>query len=98
MERVKLDLVVTGSNEEIKELLILLRKIQWCGRTGSSRTIPIHVDGDGSARLDFYVNNKEFDPNWIDTCKDIKEIVSLDLDKMKKVADGDDFETQYIGE
>ena len=96
--RAKLDLVVTGGNEEIRELLILLRKIQWCGRTGSSRTIPIHVDGDGSARLSFYVNNQEFNPDWIDTCKDIKEVVSLDMEKMKKVSDGDDFELQFIGE
>jgi hypothetical protein len=96
--RAKLDLVVTGGDEEIRELLILLRKIQWCGRTGCSRKIPVFVDGDGSARLSFYVNNQEFNPDWIDTCKDIKEIVSLDMEKMKKVGEGDDFELQCIGE
>ena len=106
MSQSKLDLTVIGGKEEIKELLFVLSKIQWLGMIGSGRTIPVHVDGDGSARLKFYIKDvpKEKDgqkidvKSWIEDYTSVLELVELDKDILKKVSDGDDFETQYIGE
>jgi len=105
MSQSKLDLTVIGGKEEIKELLFVLSKIQWLGMIGSGRTIPVHVDGDGSARLKFFVKDvpkenegKEVDPDWIKDYTNVLELVQLDKKKLEKVSDGDDFETQYIGE
>jgi len=103
--KTKLDITVIGGKEEIKELLIVLSKIEWLGRIGAGRKIPIVVDGDGSADLKFYIKNippsedgKPVDSKWIEDCTSILELVELDPDKLKKVGDGDDFEEQYIGE
>ena len=105
MSLTKLDLTVVGGAEEIKELLLVLGKIQWLGMIGSSRTIPVHVDGDGSARLKFFVKNvpkeldgQKIDPKWKEDYTALLELVTLDKKQLKKVGDGDDFETQYIGE
>lgn len=86
-----LDIRVVGEKEEINELLIILRKIQWCGSVGAGRTIPIYVDGDGSGRLSFGLKIN-------DKIKPIEKHVILDEEKMTKVSDGDDFETHWIGE
>jgi hypothetical protein len=77
MSRKYIDVRITAlSDADIKDILILLRKIQWCGEAGASRNIPINVDGDGSGYYDF----------------------NLIEEKLKKVSDGDDFETTYLGE
>lgn len=86
-----LDIRVTGEKEEINELLIILRKIQWCGSVGAGRTLPIYVDGDGSGRLSFELKLKE-------ELTPLEKYVVLDKEKMSKVSDGDDFETHWIGE
>lgn len=86
-----LDIRISGEDEEINELLIILRKIEWCGNIGAGRTLPIYIDGDGSGRLSFHIKrNDEF--------KSICDIVKLDKDSLEKVSNGDDFEEHYIGE
>jgi hypothetical protein len=93
MSRKYIDVRITAlSDADIKDILILLRKIQWCGEAGASRNIPINVDGDGSGYYDF---NLIEDGEKI---KNLNEIVKLDEEKLKKVSDGDDFETTYLGE
>jgi hypothetical protein len=66
--------------------------MQWCGDVGVGRKLPIVIDGDGAGRLQFQFieENGKF--------KDIRETVNLDEEKLKKVSDGDDFETHYIGD
>jgi len=94
-ERKYIDLRVTAiSDEDLKDFLIALRKIQWCGDVGASRTLPIHIDGDGSGSIDVSI----FDENSESGFKNLREIIILDETKMKKVSEGDDFETQWIGE
>lgn len=89
-----IDIRVTAlGEEELKEFIIALRKIQWCGNVGASRTLPIHIDGDGSGGMKFEIINKAGDEMI-----DISTIVNLDEKAMDKVAYGDDFETHYIGE
>jgi hypothetical protein len=86
-----LDIRISGEDEEIRELLIILRKIEWCGDVGAGRSMPIYIDGDGSARLSFeYKNGDELKP--------ISELVKLDKKALDKVSDGEDFQEHYIGE
>lgn len=95
MERKYIDLRITAiSDEDLKDFLIALRKIQWCGDAGASRTLPLHIDGDGSGAIDVSI----FDDDSESGFKNLREIVNLDETKMKKVSDGDDFETHWIGE
>jgi len=94
-ERKYIDLRITAiSDEDLKDFLIALRKIQWCGDVGASRTIPLHIDGDGSGSIDVDV----FDESSEGGFKNLRDMVNLDENKMKKVSDGEDFETQWIGE
>lgn len=86
-----IDIRITGEHEELRELLVILRKLQWCGDIGAGRTLPIYIDGDGSGRLSFDIKKDEKFVN-------IRDFVNLDSEKMKKVSDGDDFETHWIGE
>jgi hypothetical protein len=88
---VYVDIRVIALDEEVlKEIMIALRKMEWCGSVGAGRTLPIYIDGDGAGRLNFQVIKKEGTTN-------ISDIVKLDEDKIKKVRSGDDFETHYIG-
>ena len=103
--RTKLDLTVIGNEIEINELLFILRKIEWCGNIGASRTLPIHVDGDGSGRLHFYVKQvpkeeqgKKVDPSWIEEYEPLSERVLLNEKEMDSIAYGNDFKTHWIGE
>jgi hypothetical protein len=48
-----IDIRVSGHDEELKAFLTLVELIQSFGAYGMSRTIEVHVDGDGSGRLDF---------------------------------------------
>lgn len=88
-----LDIRVTAiSDEDLKDFLIMLRKIQWCGESGASREIPICVDGDGSGSYNFHLieNGKKI--------KNLSDIVNLDKDKLKKVEDGNNFDITFLGE
>ena len=93
MNRKYVDLRVTAlCDADLNDFLIALRKMQWCGDVGAGRKLPIVIDGDGSGRLDFqYIQENG-------KLKNIRENVTLDEEKMKKVSDGHDFETHYIGE
>ena len=54
MEFVDLRIVSRCSRQELVEFLRLCMKIQYLGCVGSSRSIKVHVDGDGSGSLLFY--------------------------------------------
>lgn len=96
MERKFIDLRITAiSDEDLKDFLIALRKIQYCGDVGANRLLPIRIDGDGSGAIDIEIHTKE---NAYTKLKNIREFVNLDMDKLQKVSDGYDFETHYIGE
>lgn len=96
MEKKFIDIRVTASSDEdLRDFLIALRKIQYCGDIGANRLLPIVIDGDGTGQIDIEIHNKELDNKNL---KNIRKIVALDQNKLKKVADGENFETHYIGE
>lgn len=92
MENYYVDIRVTGGKEEINELLVLLTKIQVLGSVGSNRTIPVTVDGDGSARLRFETTSTE--NNQIDKIRDFNSIKKF----IEEVESGEDISGHYIGE
>ena len=92
MENYYVDIRVTGGKEEISELLVLLTKIQVLGSVGSNRTIPVTVDGDGSARLRFETTSTE--DNQIDKIRDFNSIKKF----IEEVESGEDISGHYIGE
>lgn len=51
--------VVVGSDEELKEFVTLMAVIKTLCMNGSSREISLDVDGDGSANLNFWMENDE---------------------------------------
>lgn len=96
MERKFIDLRITAiSEEDLKDFMIALRKIQYCGDIGANRLLPIQIDGDGSGGIDIEMHTKEIADTKL---KNIREIINLDESKLQKVNDGYDFETHYIGE
>lgn len=82
---------IKAPEPELKELLILLAKIKWCGDVGASRSIKTHIDGDGSARFDIHaiIENKSVQ---------LDELVKLDPNEIEKVGNGYDWSDLYIGE
>jgi len=96
MERKFIDLRITAiSDEDLKDFLIALRKIQYCGDVGANRLLPIQIDGDGSGGINIEMHEKEIGDVKL---KNLREIVNLDENKTKNVDDGHDFETHCIGE
>jgi len=94
--RKHIDLRITAiSDEDLKDFLIALRKIQYCGDIGGNRLIPIRVDGDGSGQIDVEIHESELTSTKL---KNLRDLVNLDEAKLQSVNDGNDFETQYIGE
>lgn len=92
MENYYVDIRVTGGKEELNELLLLLTKIQVLGSVGSNRTIPVTVDGDGSARLRFETTST--DENQIDKIREFNSIKKF----IEEVESGEDISEHYIGE
>ena len=91
-----IDLRITAiSDEDLKDFLIALRKIQYCGDIGANRLLPIRVDGDGSGQIDVEIYESELKSPKL---KNLRDLVNLDEEKLQSVNDGNDFETQYIGE
>jgi hypothetical protein len=82
--------VVAQDDSVLREFLFALRKMEWCGDVGATRELPIVIDGDGAGRLNFKVINDGEDKN-------IRDLMLLDEKALKKVRDGNDFETHYIG-
>lgn len=96
MDKKYIDLRVTAiSEEDLKDFLIALRKIQYCGDVGANRMIPIRVDGDGSGQIDVEIHKGELESP---SMKNLRDLVNLDEAKLEKVIEGNDFETHYIGE
>lgn len=94
--RKHIDLRITAiSDEDLKDFLIALRKIQYCGDIGANRLLPIRVDGDGSGQIDVEIHESELNSPKL---KNLRDLVNLDEEKLQSVNDGNDFETQYIGE
>jgi hypothetical protein len=92
MENYYVDIRVSGGKPELQELLELLTKIQILGSIGSNRTIPVTVDGDGSARLRFETTSTENDQ--IEKIKEFKSIQKF----ISEVEEGGDISEHYIGE
>jgi hypothetical protein len=92
MENYYVDIRVSGGKEELNELLVLLTKIQVLGSVGSNRTIPVTVDGDGSARLKFETTSTE--DNQIDKIRTFETIKKF----IKEVEEGENISEHYIGE
>jgi hypothetical protein len=92
MENYYVDIRVSGGKPELQELLELLTKIQILGSIGSNRTIPVTVDGDGSARLRFETTSTENDQ--IEKMKEFKSIQKF----ISEVEEGGDISEHYIGE
>lgn len=59
MPKAKIDLTVTGNEEDLHAFLRVCRWIQHCGETGANQAKRIIVDGDGSANLKFSVNGEQ---------------------------------------
>lgn len=92
MENYYIDVRISGGKEELRELLELLTKIQILGLIGSNRTIPVTVDGDGSARLRFTTISTEEDQ--IEKIIEFRSIQNF----ISEVEDGGNISEHYIGE
>ena len=92
MENKYVDIRVVGGNTEIHEFLNVLRFISHCGYAGAHREMKVSVDGDGSARMGFYVIDKE------KPCEEWKEILDENGLYKEKMKDPDIKCTQTIGE
>ncbi len=87
-----MDIRVSGGKPELRELLELLTKIQILGSIGSNRTIPVTVDGDGSARLRFETTST--DEDQIEKIKEFRSIQKF----ISEVEEGGNISEHYIGE
>jgi hypothetical protein len=58
-----IEIKVTGNSEDLSAFIELCKKIEYLCNVGASREIPVYVDGDGSASLqfDFKDTKVEFD-------------------------------------
>jgi len=61
MSKVFARYIVKGDSEDMKAFEAIVRHIDMCIMTGSSRDITISVDGDGSANLSFYRSDVQKD-------------------------------------
>ena len=59
MEKYYVNVKIEGGKSEINEILSLFAKIQYLGSVGSTVTIPVVVDGDGSGQLKFTTTDTE---------------------------------------
>lgn len=82
------------SEEDIKDFLVALRKIQYCGEVGMNRLLPLQIDGDGSGNYQFEVFTEPVDKK----SEKLSDIINLDAEKLKKVEDGEDFDAHFLGE
>lgn len=91
---VKLKIELVGNEDDVLSFVSLCAKIELLGIWGASRTIPVDVDGDGSARLKFDIKANIVDKGEIDLI-DVwwsknKETFKMQLDSQ--------IETHFIGE
>ncbi len=71
-----IQMTVTGTEENLTSFVEVCKLMDLMGRAGSSRTINVHYDGDGAARLRFDfgdtdVSGVEVDESVLDTGRDI---------------------------
>jgi hypothetical protein len=102
MKNYFLDIKIVGGDKEINEMIQLLSKIEFLGRVGAHRTIPVEVDGDGTGRLRFEVIDENRKMELSKKLDIPPEIVSLgDLSrediKFRKQVDDQDIDIHYIG-
>jgi len=50
----KLRVEIYGEQEQLSVLMMFLRKLEFLGNIGSTRTLHLWYDGDGGARLQVY--------------------------------------------
>lgn len=50
-EKKVMNVKISGYEDQLWQLAIFLRKIEYLGNVGSSRTLHLWVDGDGAARI-----------------------------------------------
>lgn len=92
---VKLNIELVGNEEDVLSFVALCAKIQVLGQYGASRTIPVDIDGDGSARLYFNIKTKIKDK---DEEVDLIDVwMEKRLKSFKEEVDNE-IETHYIGE
>lgn len=58
MAKNKLDLSIIANETDLQEFVKLCGLIQFLGQVGSSREVRLFIDGDGSARFKFTVNDE----------------------------------------
>ena len=95
-----IDIRVTGGNEEINELILLLSKIQYLGEVGAGRTIPVVVDGDGSGALRFSAKDGTGNEVFQQAMEIIRsgKILNGDREPFEDQVDDVKIEKHYIGE
>lgn len=91
---VKLKIELVGNEEDVLSFVGLCAKIELLGICGASRTIPVDVDGDGSARLKFDIKANVADKGEVDL---IDAWWLKNKENFKKQLDSK-IETHFIGE
>lgn len=92
MKKINIELI--GNEEDVLSFVGLCAKIELLGIWGASRTIPVDVDGDGSARLNFKVEAEVENKGKVD-------LIQAWWEKNKnnfKNQLNNKIETHYIGE
>ena len=69
MANTQITLTIVGQESELIDFIRLCGKIQYCGRAGTCRTIPVVIDGDGSGRLAFWYKKEDGEFEEIPTVK-----------------------------
>jgi len=94
MSNVKVTIELVGNQDDVLSFIGLCAKIELLGIWGASRTIPVDVDGDGSARLKFNIEAEVKSKGKVDL---VQAWWEKNKDNFKKQLDSK-IETHYIGE
>lgn len=62
-----IDMRVEANETDLIEFVRICGVIQFLGNIGASRQLEIYVDGDGSARFTFYMNEEKIPSTVVDT-------------------------------
>lgn len=92
---VKINIEVSGNKEDVLSFVGLCSKIELLGLWGANRTIPVDVDGDGSADLRFKIEAEVENEGTVDL---IDEWWKHNRDKFNEEVDNNKIKTHYIGE
>lgn len=94
MSNVKLNIELIGNEEDVLSFVGLCAKMELLGIYGASRTIPVDIDGDGSARLKFNIEAEVEGKGRVDL---IQAWLDKNKERFKNQLDSK-IETHYIGE